>query len=264
MNTKKIALLTAGLGTENFSAAAERLISQSKALYDFSLKIVLTSSNFSDLCPSTAKIYRKSLDVGNPGYGFWSWKPELVYKVASGAFGAIDQVVWIDSGCELIANSLSKRVFQDRIATTFKDIGWFHALNSNDIQYSKELVIEKLPSIDRKLLEKPQIQANYFHLNALKSIELVEKWYKYSREINLMNLETKQEEDSSFKEHRSDQSLLSILAKSMSIPPNASNLPTGQTRVSKIRGIVHPVWVSRNRTGISIVPKFLEHFCNYI
>jgi hypothetical protein len=259
MKAKRVALLTVGLGNENYKAAAARIIRQSRELYDFDLTIDLTSSNFSDLCPSTAKIYEKFLNGGSSGYGFWAWKPELVHKVASGAFGPIDQIVWVDSGCELLANAVSRRVFKSRITTTFKGKGWFHTLNSSEFQYSKSLVIEKFPSVEKNALKKPQIQANYFHLNTEKSIKLIEDWYKYSREVNLMNLEIREkEEDLSFIEHRSDQSLLSILVKSMSIPVNANNLPTGWTKTSKIRGMVHPVWISRNRTGISIVPKFLE------
>lgn len=258
MNKTRTALLTAGLGQENFRASAERLIRQASELYRFDLVLNLGTSQVLDLCPTTAQIYEKFLNSKFPGFGFWAWKPEIVYEVASGKFGPIEQIVWVDSGCEIFSNDITRTVFRNRVISASRGYGWFHTLDTNDIEYSKRVVIEKFPNLKKESLGKPQIQANYFHLNVLKSMELIEKWYTYSRHVNLMNLDVRKDEDVSFIEHRSDQSLLSLLTKDMSIYANAKNLPSGRTNFSKIRGMVHPIWIARNRTGNSILPLKLK------
>jgi len=165
VNKKRIALVTAGLGDLNFSNASNRLVQQAKNIYGFDYIVELTSENIAELCPHTSSFYKDVLRSDVPGYGYWSWKPELIFRIASGELGQVGQIVWIDSGCEILANPVTRKRFLDRIQTAQDSSGWFHTLESSDKQYTKNEVIRKFPDVDQEALDAPQFQANYFHLN---------------------------------------------------------------------------------------------------
>ena len=59
--------------------------------------------------------------------------------------------------------------------------------------------------------------------------------------------------------HRYDQSIFSLLAKSLGYTP-ITDTPPGQTNSfrGKMRAFFFPFWWARNRTGQSIIPKFMQ------
>jgi hypothetical protein len=259
VNNPKTALLTAGLEPKNFIRAAARLVNDAKKLYRFSEFIVLNTDSLAKYCPEVAKVYPTFLNSAVKGFGFWSWKPELIYRVAKGEFGCFDQVIWIDAGCEINSNLVSRRIFEHRILEADRIGYWFHALNSNEFQYSKMSVISKFPQLTHSNLISPQIQANYMHFSSKLSLPLLREWYLMTVEtISNLDLTSSKTGDSQFIEHRSDQSLLSLVAKSHSYSHSRINLPNGRSAKSKIAGMFEPVWITRNRSGKSIVPPIMS------
>lgn len=256
----KIALLTAGLTSGDLSAAAKRLSTGAKTLFEFKEILVLNSDNLWKYCPEVKNRFGSVLDESTKGFGYWAWKPEFVFRVLKGEFGEFDQIVWVDAGCEINDNYLARITFRERIKKASKTGYWLHALENSDLEYTKHEVIEQYPNISVSNLSSPQIQANYFHLQGEIGIKIAEAWFSKTIEnVENINLTCdKKLQNMKFKEHRSDQSILSLVCKSNSLFHSKLNLPSGNSTPSIIRGIVQPIWISRNRTGKSIVPDFLR------
>jgi len=255
----KVALLTAALGSQNFLHATERVISTSRKLYDFDNCFRLEDQTLMKYCPQISQLYSKYLSKVFPGYGYWIWKPEFIYRIAIGTFGKFDQIVWVDSGCEINPNYFSRLRFKHRISQAQETGCWLHALENSENEFTKKDVKELFPELDRKLMETPQIQANYMHLSSNKSYPLIEAWYKMSiSSISNFNFDISEHEHSKFVDHRNDQSAFSLNSKKFGFTPNRINLPSGDSRKSRLRALSEPVWISRNRTGESVIPAWIK------
>lgn len=254
----KTILLTAGLGNRNYSDAAYRLCSQGTSLFEFSDILVLNNENFSSICPISYEICKRYRLEDAPGFGYWCWKPELIHAAINGKFGNFDQVIWMDSGCEVNPNYISRRTFEQRIYHTQRYGFWLHALKSSDLMYTKSLVISQFPELNREQIESFQFQANYMHFSSEKAATSVDEWFTVAKDdIENLTLGTADKESPYFIEHRSDQSILSMVLKRRNIYCNRIDLPSGRSTRSAIRGVFEPVWISRNRGGKSIVPRFI-------
>lgn len=259
MSKLRVALLSAGLSPKSFGLALHRIRSSSKFLYNFDEILTLDSGNIAEYCPKIFEVYRSFLNESVPGYGYWLWKPEFIFKALKGDFGKFDQVVWVDSGCEINPNYFSRLRFKHRIRQAQETGCWFHALENSENEFTKLDVKKLFPELDSKLMEAPQIQANYMHLSSTKSYSLIEAWYEMSiSSISNFNFEISKHEHPKFIGHRSDQSTLSLNSKKFGFTPNRINLPSGGSRQSKLRALSEPVWISRNRTGESVIPAWIK------
>jgi hypothetical protein len=254
-----VALITAGIAPANFERAAARVAAKSLELYDFREVLVLSQKTLKHFCPVTARRYRDFLKPEVRGYGYWVWKPEFIYRTLAGEFGNFDQVIWIDSGCEINANVISRVIFAGRIEETDNKGVWLHALESSDDSYTKQFVVSQFPEISEIQLRSPQFQANYMHFSSQKALTIAEEWFaKTSENISNVNLDANARESKGFIEHRSDQSILSLVVKKHQIGYDRINLPSGGTNKSAIRAVFEPIWISRNRDGKSTIPKLIQ------
>ena len=255
----KVALLTAGLGSQNFVQASERLISSSKKLYRFDSTFKLESQSLSLYCPRVTDLYGNYLNQFVPGYGFWIWKPEFIYRIAKGQFGKFDEIVWIDSGCEINVNYFSRLIFEYRINKAIETGHWLHALDNSENQYSKKSVKSQFSMLSDKSMAAPQIQANYMHLSIKEAMPLIRDWYRMSiNSIRNFDFGVSSDEDEKFIAHRNDQSIFSLIAKKYGYTHARIDLPSGCSYRSVIRGLNEPVWIARNREGRSIIPNWIK------
>lgn len=259
MSKIRVVLLSAGLKPSNFELASRRISLDAGSLYEFAEIIVLNSQNISEYCPKVFEAYQDLLNERVKGYGYWLWKPEFILGAMKGRFGNFDQVVWVDSGCEINSNYLSRSRFRRRIVRTQSQGYWLHALKSSDNEYSKSKVKNLFPELSLNAMHSPQIQANYLHFSSQAALQLVQEWHDLSiASISNFNFEISENEHINFVEHRNDQSVLSLLAKKYNFEHSRLDLPTGKTRRSVVRGVTEPVWISRNRSGASIVPTWVR------
>ena len=259
MSKIRVALLSAGLKPSNFELASQRISFDAGSLYGFADILVLNSQNLSEYCPKVFQIYKDLLNEEVKGYGYWLWKPEFILGAMQGRFGKFDQVVWIDSGCEINSNLISRWRFRDRIARTQIQGYWLHALRSSENEYSKSKVKKLFPELSLDAMQSPQIQANYMHFSSQAALQLVQEWHDLSiASISNFNFEISESEHKNFVEHRNDQSVLSLLAKKHGFEQSRLDLPTGRSRRSVVRALTEPVWISRNRNGASVVPTWVR------
>lgn len=245
----KIVFLTAGLGEENFVKAAERIKNGLSVFTPNSQVLMLNNSNLKEFCPEIFQKYGNYLMSEIRGYGYFSWKSEIVYRALQGDFGEYDFVVWIDAGCEINTNYLSRFIFLYWILLS-KIRGYvLWSLKTPEPQYSKFDVLKQFKNLKRNQLSD-QIQATFFILNPKKTKALGTKWFTLSL-ADIKNLDDSKStlgEAEDFVAHRHDQSLLSLCAKSFGMNKRIRALPTGKSNgVGRIYSKSIPVWAARNR-----------------
>ena len=246
--------LSAALGRQYLGSVA-RLKEQVKLLSPNSEFVCLTSENLRELCPKTFTVYKNILVENIRGFGYFAWKPEMIYQAIQGKFGLYDEVVWIDAGCEVNSLAGARRVFKNRSEYVMENGIWTHALASPEACYTKKEVLSKYLSLDPN--PKIQFQANYMHFGVIKPTLVVNNWLDMAMEgVKNLDFELKVKQDKEFIEHRNDQSLFSISCKLNSITPNKLDISTGRG-ISVLRSLNQPIWISRNRTGTTIKPRWL-------
>jgi hypothetical protein len=147
------------------------------------------------------------------GFGYWLWKPIIVSRMLS-EMAEGDLFVYADAGCELSTIGFSR--FCDYLSAANQKGGLFFSLPFVEKNWTKKQVVTALMLTDDEL-ETNQLQATFFILkNCNESRELVRKWLELCRRDNYAMVDDSGltlGQRSSFREHRHDQSLLSILVK---------------------------------------------------
>lgn len=242
-------LLTASFGAQNYHDSAVRLLEQSKSVKLFANRIHVNEENLKDFAPTVTKKYSDLLNPQTPGHGYFAWKPEIVNFVLNKypRYG----VAYIDAGCEL-NSSLIARMRLKRFFSLAKSGSLFHVLNYPERAYTKRRVLDYF-TLDENNRRSPQIQATWFFLCGEVGRELSNRWLDATLADQNMIDDSKDSEDPEYIGHRYDQSLLSCVVKSMKIKPSSIN-PCYRpvTFASRINCYLHPIWSSRNRSGISI------------
>lgn len=154
------------------------------------------------------------------GFGLWSWKPAVVRKELKHlAYG--DILVYLDSGCGV------KAFMGERVLTKY------HAVKQHDVlacklkyperEWTKRQVPDTLVhrgrdiTLVKQAMATNQFAATWFILHKTPAtVALVEEWYALAMWNNGMLLQptaNRQNETPSYREHRHDQSIWSMLLK---------------------------------------------------
>lgn len=253
-------ILTAGFGAQNFREAALRVKHEAIDLGISTRIISVFDEDLSQVCPLTYAKYRTFLNSSHHGFGYFAWKSEIVFTALNGFWGACDGVIWIDGGCEINSNAISKLNLKKYITFAQKNGAAAFTLNNTDEEYSKGKLLS-LPEFKDVDSKTPQFQATWFLLYGDKGRDVSKTWLDISlRDITFLDFSNEGiMESEKFIEHRFDQSILSMVLKSYGISSLPKYVPvSGHSVKSQFRGITHPIWTSRNRFGKSIKRKWLS------
>jgi len=249
---------TAGLGSIDFNEASFRVARESASLPGVSASLAVTESELHQYAPNVLSKYERYLNEKNPGFGFFTWKAEIVRSAIQGQFGQYRGVVWIDSGCEINRSVFAKLRFKKILKLAEKNGAFTYMLNTLESHYTKNSLLKAYPKIDPGGL---QIQATWFVLSGEVGRKIAEEWYSQTmKSINFSNDSVSREgENPNFIAHRHDQSIFSLVCKANGVVPN-DYVPVAGTRgiPAQIRALSHPIWNSRNRQGKSIKKTFLR------
>jgi len=249
--------VTAGVGSTDFEEAAFRVKRDLEKSGIVEKVVAVTTKDLPAVCPKTSALYIDLMNTETRGYGFFCWKAEIVSAAFDGYWGDFDGVIWIDAGCEVTLNFLSRQKF-----LFFKDYAQGHGvscytLDTLEIEYSKRDLFEYFSEIDPKLAGK-QIQATWFFMCGEAGKRISDQWLEtVLAGTNFLDLTpSKLPEYEEFIENRYDQSAFSLVCKRNSIQP-MSYIPTSGhgTFLSRLNGFLHPIWTSRNRIGPSLKGK---------
>jgi hypothetical protein len=241
--------ITASFGEAKFHDSANRLITQAKKTGKFAKYVHVNDSNLEEFAPRVSDKYSALLNSKTIGYGFYSWKPEIIFSLMTRNpdFG----VMYVDAGCEMNSRTIA-RIRLSMMLKRTKNGGFFHKLNYPESQYTKRAVLKHF-SINEASAQEDQVQATWFMLAGNKGTEIARLWVEhclFSKELIDDSVDNESED---FIENRYDQSVLSCLLKASGIKPRR-HIPCYRpiTFGSKLRCYFHPIWSARNRSGESI------------
>ena len=254
-------LLTAGFGSPEMEAAALRVRGQAQSLELFSTVIAFTNKDLPNCCPKMVTQYGGYLNSSHKGFGYFAWKVELVHSALSGAFGPCDGVVWVDAGCEVYKSLWTRLRLKSWMRNAEKTGTFVYSLDTPEQDFTKKALFDHFPDLDSSD-RSPQFQATWFMLHGDIGKSIADQWMEIaSSGISTLDLsQSPGGEVETFKEHRFDQSIFSLVLKSRSTPLNKYKQAGGFSGVkSQIRAFLfHPIWTSRNRSGYSIQNRFLH------
>jgi hypothetical protein len=190
----------------------------------------------------------------NPrGYGYWIWKSYIVKKRLE-EIDDNDVIVYVDAGCELNVNG-SSRMYEYIQKTNETDTGivGFQMPGLNEKTWTKMDVLTRLNATE--FADTPQIFSTAIIIRkCAKSVEIMNEWYKTCSEYSMItDAPSTVPNHPSFRDHRHDQSVLSILLKK-----HKCQLFNDETyfydEINKVHkwfthGIRYPIWTLRNRNS---------------
>lgn len=212
MNNK--VFITCGLGSYIYVLSGKRLIHQVNNTGYFNESYLI---RLDDLKNDKQFWERHSKFILNNklGFGYWLWKSYIIKKQME-KMNDGDIIMYLDSGCE-IKGSKKKLIPQffdyvkeDKIITsnTCKDKCW-----------TKMDLIKHFNMENNILLDKPQKAAGAILIYVCKETrDIINLWYETSSIYNLIDdSPSVSKNDDCFKNHRHDQSILSLLLKKNNI-----------------------------------------------
>jgi hypothetical protein len=254
--------VTAGVGTPDFEEAAFRVRDALARSGVVDKVVAVTTRDLPDVCPETSVLYRDLMNTDTRGFGYMCWKAEVVNAAMQGKWGDFEGVIWIDAGCEVSINPLSVSRFHK-----FQDFARNNGvacftLDTLEIEYTKRDLFDKFPELSPESAGK-QIQTTWFFLHGDRGRQVAREWFEtVMLGTNLLDLNpSSNPEYDGFIENRYDQSTFSLVCKKNEIPVMRYK-PTAGTGsyISILRGLVNPIWTSRNRKGKTVKRKFHTRF----
>lgn len=246
--------VTAGFLPTNFEQAANRVEKDLFGIYPFEKILKFTYTDLEICAPRTLAKYQDFLREGVPGYGYYSWKPEIVSRTLDGEFGDCDGVVWIDGGCEVLNTPWTRKKFRNQIRRAEQSGYLVFDLDTPEYKYSKSDVIGFFPTLS-KSDRSPQVQATHFFLHGATGREIARTW----REVGLRDFHafdhtpSREGDPADFVLHKSDQSIFSLTVKSLKLQSRMAAPPAGNRgMLSVLSALRAPIWLSRNREGKSL------------
>jgi len=238
--SKKIWALSFGGGNTNYHDAVNRIANEYSKTEFFDKVVKFTDADLKNDLEFWEK-HGAFIESHKRGYGYWIWKPYLMKKVFE-QMNENDILFYLDSGCEMKSGSNDtlkeyvKRCDECNILYTptwqiekhYNKMDLFREFNmdtdeiKNSIQHQATIAIAKKTSL---------------------TTEFLTDWYSIACDYHLIDdSPSVYPNDPSFREHRHDQSIFSLLIKSdkykdtMNTKDNILNNP-------------YPILISRKRHG---------------
>jgi len=208
--------------------SADRLAEQAKALgfYD-----AIYSCSEVNLSPDFRAKHKDALIEGTRGYGYWCWKPQIIYQTLDGMSEG-DILQYTDAGCHLNPKGIARlKEYFELARNSKKGILAFQlrdpsppllkpsvgALNLPDCQWIKGDLLDYFAVRDRKDITATQtIGAGIIFIRKCQeSVALIEKWRSViETDFSLIDdTRSRSENLPGFREHRHDQAIFSIICK---------------------------------------------------
>lgn len=218
---KKV-FITFGAGGQNFYDATKRLTDQARSLDVFD-EIIAYDDNYLKNDNEFWDKHGNFIENNKRGYGYWLWKPYVIKKTMEKlADGNV--LMYLDCGCEIDINK------KDKILEYFELVKKYNIICTDtgyvEKDWNKMDLVLKLEMLDEKHMSSNQYQAGaqLIYINDITR-KLVNEWYNIASEYhNIDDSPSVAKNCDSFKEHRHDQSIFSLLLKKNNLGTNDVSL----------------------------------------
>lgn len=195
----------------NYIDAARRLVDQANSLNLFDKTTLFTADDLKQ-DPGFWPLHQQFINSNLCGYGHWLWKPYLIKKTME-TMADGDILLYLDCGCELDIREKEymveciEAVKQEKLIGT--DSGW------EEHYWNKMDLVLKMDANSDKYLKSTQKQAGTcMYLVCPEIRKFVNEWYELGCDYhNIDNSCSIAPNLPTFREHRHDQSIFSLLTK---------------------------------------------------
>lgn len=240
-------------GDPIWSRSASRLYRQaSRSASVASIKIYGPESLLS--LPTVRERRAKAfLESNKRGFGYWSWKPLIVAHELMSLPAHLDGVIWLDVGCTLNFSNRESVARWNSYQDESEELSYkFFRLNGPNThsEWTKKQAFDhyQLP----EALNRNLFTASAFLVSkSSDGIELVQNWMDACFLDNgrlLVDSAPGELESKSFREHRHDQSLISLELEKLNYLGAADETFFPNSWNSD--GASYPIWTSRLRSGL--------------
>lgn len=164
-----------------------------------------------DDLPSDVKAYCGSRAKG---YGYWAWKPAICVKILESAKDD-DVFIYADAGCVFNPPAMGRlRDYATLVHDSRTGVLGFQMPPHKEIQWTKRELLRRLQCEDRDdILYSPQVEATCFVFTR-RAAPFMNTWRFIAMETSLnIDNDLTIPQLPSFREHRNDQSIFSLLMK---------------------------------------------------
>lgn len=191
--------------------------------------------------------------------------PYLVNVALKGEFGRFNFIFYAGAGCEIVSNKFAVNDLK-RILRIAKQEGMYlEGTRYLEASWSKKELVERLNPNER-IMESGQVMATFLVISACNETlprvcQIMSDWLEAAIDDNFAYINDefdKEIQDARFISHRNDQSILSIVTKSSGIKIQRETRRGFSKPFVALRGASTFIWLSRNRTGVSQLPKHIN------
>jgi hypothetical protein len=208
--------ITFGGGDKKYIDAGNRLLQQARNLNLFDETIFYTDTYLQH--DDFWNIHSSFVENNQRGYGYWLWKPYLIKKTME-QMDNNDILLYLDCGCEIDIRKKRGINFFFEIVKKHYIIGSFTNLER---EWNKMDLVLELGMLNDEYLNTPQREAGaLMFLVCENTRNLVNQWYEIACNYHLIDDSPSINENfPTFKEHRHDQSIFSLLSKKYNLYSN--------------------------------------------
>ena len=234
----KIGFLTFGDGHISWRKTADRLEkSAKKSKYFIKAQAFSLRDIASDVTPSETDFMKH-----HRGFGYWIWKPISILRFI-GENPTLDLILYLDAGCHLNINNLSKKLLDDFCSVAYKEGILAFRSTHNEKDWTKRDLLEMFPS---EFANTTQFHATIIIGTPDALSEVCKLWINVAQKKNHHFIDDSPsilKNETSFQEHRHDQSILSLLLKSRGL----TGIPDSSVYfVDYSEAAAFPIWITRH------------------
>jgi len=213
-NSQKIWAMSFGGGEQNYHDAAYRVSNEVKISNIFNEIVIFTDKDLK----SDTEFWEKNgnfIESNKRGYGYWLWKPYLIMKTLE-RMNDNDILVYLDSGCEVANNENTYDSIMKHINKCDEYNILYTYTEHDEKTYTKMDLFDYMNvKNNENILNSTQNQATLIIIKKTpKTIELVKEWYTIGCNHHFIDDSASILPNApSFREHRHDQSIFSLLTK---------------------------------------------------
>jgi hypothetical protein len=253
----KVKLVTFSDGSRGLRAAGKRLVKQADATgwFDYPSEHWTLNTLRSKL-PEFVVEHQEFMKTHARGLGLWIWKPAILSYLVE-RLEKDEAILLLDAGCQLNQTDDSEQRFkeyldlcaaQGMLLMQLSDHS-FGFNNLTDAAWTKRSVLNELDPFSN-FRNTNQIQSGIiFATKSIQSETVSKKWLDYCVKSNysyLLDPSEGEGQPGEFRQHRWEQSIISLIVKSEGIVPLVDET---YFYPNWSEGLNFPIWAMRNRSG---------------
>jgi|LakMenEpi03Aug12_release.lakeMendotaPanAssembly.Ray.scaffolds.fasta_scaffold357879_2 hypothetical protein len=252
--------ITAGVGSQDFEEAADRLAQTIDSFQLFDKIQVFKSSDVELYAPEIVSWYSKEELAGLKGYGWYIWKSRFAKVVVEDDFENSDGIMYLDAGCEAYLSVFSKKRLKKYMKIAERSGSCLFRIPTPERLYTKQLLLDRFSTV-AKNLDEFQFQSGSWLFTGKVAKEFLKNWDEVVWEDKRFTDESisPSGEIEGFVCNRYDQAVFSMVARSLSLSA-CGDVPPGDLSGFKPRArlFFYPFAWARNRQGVSLVSKRMK------